>query len=115
AGGPPSWHSHRAHAFLAGCLRPDEPASGGGLRYGYLLRISEHGRDDELDRHVERLWDHLQTTARPSDREMYETLLNQLRESSLPWRVLGLLGIRPRKRLLPPMKTTGPIEAIPKV
>ena len=65
--------------------------------------MSEKDRHDELDEHVHRVWEHLQTTASDKERAAWEQALQALQETELPW-WRRLPGLRPRPGQLPPRK-----------
>jgi hypothetical protein len=75
----------------------------------------EHPDPEHLDWYIDRLHEHLQTTARPEDRAMWEDAVHDQRRATFPWRYLRFIGIKPRKRHLPPMepKQGQPKEPLP--
>jgi hypothetical protein len=68
-------------------------------------------RQDPLDEHVDRLWEHLQTTASDAERATWEHALKAKRTAELPW-WRRILGVRRDAARLPPRE---PGYAAPKV
>lgn len=64
---------------------------------------------DPLDQNVDRLWDHLQTTASDREREMWEGALQAWQVADLPW-WRRLPGLRPRPARLPPREAERPSQ-----